>query len=71
MPDQYEEKRTSTGELTRVLASTFAPGRPEGKGDGGWRHKLANRTEALRYLRSAERYWYGESFGSEKRSRAA
>lgn len=71
MTEQYEEKPTAGGGVARVLAGTYVPGRPEGKGDGGWRQKLAERTDALRYLKSAERYWYGESFGSEKRRGAA
>ncbi len=71
MPYQYEEKCTPEGTVTRVLSGTFEPGKPEGKGDGSWRQKLGSRAEELRYLKSAERYWYGESFGSEKRKKPA
>lgn len=71
MPYQYEEKPAAEGGLARVLSETYEPGLPEGKEDGCWRQKLGTRTEALGYLKSAERYWYGESFGSEKRKGTA
>ncbi len=39
---------------------------------GVWRQKLASREEKLRYLETAERYWYGkEWYGSEKRKTPA
>jgi hypothetical protein len=68
---QYEDKCTSEGKAVRVLASTFEPGVPVGKEDGKWRQKLGSRADELKYLKSAERYWYGESFGSEKRRKPA
>ena len=40
--------------------------------DGGWRYKLASREEKLKYLETAERYWYSkEWYGSEKRKTPA
>ena len=56
MTYQYEEKSTINGVPVRVLADTYAPGRPEDKHDGRWRYKIGNRAEMLRYLRSAEGY---------------
>ncbi len=40
--------------------------------EGEWRQKLASRAERLKYLETAERYWYGkEWYGSEKRKKPA
>ena len=37
-----------------------------------WRKKLNNREEMLKYLRTADRYWYSDDwFGSEKRKNPA
>ena len=71
MSYQNTEHDAAGGGLASATTASYAPGRPEDKNDGRWRHKLAARAEALKYLRSAERYWYGESFGSEKRRGAA
>ena len=71
MPYQYEIMCTEEGSKVKVLAETYEPGKPESKDAGYWRQKLGSRAEELRYLKSAERYWYGESFGSEKRKKPA
>jgi hypothetical protein len=55
-----------------VLGATYAPGTPDAQTEGQWRQKLTGRVEELRYLRSAERYWYSpEWFGSERRKKPA
>ena len=36
-----------------------------------WRSKLPDRERRLKYLETGERYWYGESFGSERRKSKA
>jgi hypothetical protein len=71
MPYQYEEKCDAEGKAARVLAGTYEPGKPDDKAGGQWRAKIDSRAEELKYLKSAERYWYGESFGSEKRRKEA
>ena len=71
MPYRYEDKCSASGEVIKVLAETYEPGKPDGNQDGNWRQKLGSRSEELRYLKSAERYWYGEPFGSEKRRKPA
>ena len=39
---------------------------------GKWRQKLGSRADKLKYLRTAERYWYSKDwFGSEKRKTPA
>jgi hypothetical protein len=48
-----------------VIEPAFDEGKP-GTPDK-WREKLHSRDRMLRYLKTGERYWYGESFGSEKR----
>ena len=55
-----------------LLGETYEEGKPEGEEMGRWRQKLENRADKLKYLSTAERYWYGEDwFGSEKRKTPA
>ncbi len=54
---------------SEVLGPTFEPGKPNEP--IRWREKLRDRDEMLKYIRSAERYWYGEGHGSEKRKTEA
>jgi hypothetical protein len=66
-----KKKAPGWGEID-VLGETFDEGRPEGEDVGRWRQKLESREDKLRYLQTAERYWYGEEwFGSEKRKNPA
>jgi hypothetical protein len=67
------EKKSAPGRKeVEVLGATFEEGKPEGEDVGRWRQKLGSREEKLRYLESAERYWYSkEGFGSEKRKNPA
>ena len=46
-----------------VLGPTYEAGKPDEPVK--WRQKLQNRDEMLKYLQSAERYWFGTGFGSE------
>ncbi len=64
-PEQGK-KETVAGE---VIEPEFAEGKPA-KIDN-WRHKLADRERMLKYLKTGERYWYGESYGSERRKTKA
>ena len=60
------EKNDWRGKKVKVLDETYEPGIPEVK--DAWRAKIQTREQALRYLDSAERYWYSDEwFGSEKR----
>ncbi len=53
-------------------ATGFEAGKPEDVELGRWRQKLASRDEKLRYLQTAERYYYSKDwFGSEKRKNPA
>ena len=72
MEYKVEEKSAPGRDNVEVLGDTFEKGRPEGEEMGRWRQKLGNREEKLKYLRTAERYWYGKDwFGSEKRKTPA
>ena len=48
-----------------VIEPAFDEGKPTGPDQ--WRTKLQGRDAMLKYLKTGERYWYGEGFGSEKR----
>ena len=67
--DYKVEKKSAPGrEVVEVLGPTFEPGKPQGDQMGRWRQKLESREQKLKYLESAERYFYAkEGFGSEKR----
>jgi hypothetical protein len=58
-----------SNEKAEVLGPTYEPGKPSEP--ERWRGKLRNRDEMLKYIQSGERYWYGESHGSEKRKSPA
>ena len=65
-----KEKRGVAREDPKMIGEeTFEPGKPDGPCD--WKGKLQSREERLKFIRTALRYWYGESFGSEKRKTPA
>ena len=72
MEYKIEKKSAPNRDEVEVLGETFEEGKPEGEDEGKWRQKLENRQEKLKYLQSAERYWYAtEWYGSEKRKNPA
>jgi len=72
MEYKVEEKSAPGRDKVEVLGETFEEGKPEGEEMGRWRQKLGSRKEKLKYLQTAERYWYGKDwFGSEKRKTPA
>ena len=72
MEYKVEKKRAPGREEVEVLGATFEEGKPEGEALGKWRQKLMSRQEKLKYLQTAERYWYGKDwYGSEKRKNPA
>lgn len=64
------EKKDFTGKKVKILGESYDPGTPECIGSGeylGWRAKFKTKEDKLKYLKSAERYWYSKDwFGSEK-----
>ena len=70
MSSKTTEKKSWTGEKVQVLDADYEKGKPN-KIDC-WGDKLTDRKDILRYLESAERYWYAkEGYGSEKRKNPA
>ena len=69
---KVEEVSAPNRDKVEVLGETYEKGKPEGEEAGKWRQKLENRADKLKYLSTAERYWYGKDwFGSEKRKTPA
>ena len=69
---KIEEVSAPNRDKVELLGETYEDGKPEGEEMGRWRQKLENRADKLKYLSTAERYWYGEDwFGSEKRKTPA
>jgi len=72
MEDKAKIKKTPARKKTEVPEAAFEKGKPEGEELGKWRQKLASRQEKMKYLQTAERYWYSEDwYGSEKRKNPA
>lgn len=72
MEYQVEKKSSPGRKEVEVLGATYEEGEPDDKELGKWRHKVGNRTEKLKYLETAERYWYSDDwYGSEKRKNPA
>ncbi len=69
MSSDKTKKKSWTGEDVEVLGETYETGKPDIKDE--WRKKLGDREQMLKYLKSGERYWYGEGYGSEKRKSPA
>ena len=64
------EKKDFSGKTVKILGESYDPGAPECVGCGedlGWRGKFKSKQDKIKYLKSAERYWYSKDwFGSEK-----
>ncbi len=52
-----------------IIEPNFEEGKPSEPDK--WRLKLPDRQRMMKYLETGERYWYGESFGSERRKSKA
>ncbi len=50
-------------------SNIFQPGKPEKP--LSWLKNVTDREQMLSYLKTAERYWFGEGFGSESRKTPA
>jgi len=72
MEYKLEKKKAPGRDEVEVLGTTYEEGIPEGEETGRWRQKLGSRAERLKYLQSAERYWYSDDwYGSERRKTPA
>jgi hypothetical protein len=72
MEYKIEKTKAPGRDEVELLGATFEPGKPEGEDVGKWRQKLDSREERLKYLKTGERYFYGDEwFGSEKRKNPA
>jgi hypothetical protein len=71
MEYKFVEKKDFMGKKVKVLDATYEPGEPEIMGVGedlGWRKHNAGKEDMLKYLKSAQRYWYSEDwYGSERK----
>lgn len=66
---QKDRPRVAREDPEMIGEETFESGKPDEPYN--WRGKLVSREEILNYLKTALRYWYGESFGSERRKSPA
>lgn len=72
MANKIVNKNAPGRESVEVLQETYESGKPDAKDLGKWRQKMQSRKEKLKYLETAERYWYSKDwYGSEKRKKPA
>ncbi len=70
MKETRVKRKNFKGEEVEIHGGVYEEGLPTQPDN--WIRKLRNREEMLRYIRTAERYWYSEDwFGSEKRKTKA
>ncbi len=68
--EKQEERVDFEGKKVKIVGADYDPGTPTEP--HLWRNKLKTREEMLKYLETAERYWFSkEWFGSEKRKNPA
>ncbi len=67
--EKLKKVRNKEGKDVEILDCILENGKPDGAYN--WRRMFIDRKLMLRYLSTGERYWYGESFGSEKRKNPA
>ena len=67
--EKMKKVKDKDGKEIEILDAQIDPGQPEAADN--WRVKLIDRKRMLQYLETGERYWYGESYGSEKRKNPA
>jgi hypothetical protein len=71
---EISKTKAPNREEVEILGATFEAGAPVGEDMGKWNHKFSSRAENLRYLQTAQRYFYSpanEGFGSERRKNPA
>ena len=66
---QLEEKTDFAGHPVKLIKDNYDKGVPTGKED--WRSIEEDRAEMLKQVKTSLRYWYSESYGSEKRKKPA
>jgi|GEM_PF-560805 len=73
MAEKYPtiKKKLFNGKEVEILGELYEPGEPQVGERYDWRDRLVEKETKLKYLRNALRYWYGESYGSEKRKNPA
>ncbi len=69
--DETTERGSTSLKLVEHVGENGQSETNRGHPVGAWRRKLSTRAERLRYLETAERYWYGKEYGSEKRKKPA
>lgn len=66
---KLEEKTDFSGKKVKLINDNYDPGVPTEKED--WRSIEEGRTEMLKQVKTSLRYWYSESYGSERRKKPA
>jgi len=66
---KLEEKTDFSGKKVKLINDNYDPGVPTEKED--WRSIEEGRAEMLKQVKTSLRYWYSESYGSERRKKPA
>lgn len=69
MAETRIKKQKFDGTEVEIVGETYDGGLPDGPDK--WRGKMGDFDNMISYIKTAQRYYYGESYGSEKRKNPA
>jgi hypothetical protein len=66
---KLKEMKDFAGHKVKLIQESYAPGQAQGKED--WRNKSEDKEGLIKQVKTELHYWYGPSFGSERRKKPA
>jgi CO dehydrogenase/acetyl-CoA synthase delta subunit len=66
---KLKDMKDFAGHKVKLIQESYAPGQAQGKED--WRNKLEDKEQLINQVKTELHYWYGPSFGSERRKKPA
>ena len=66
---KLKDMKDFAGHKVKLIQESYEPGQAQGKED--WRNKLEDKEQLIKQVKTELHYWYGPSFGSEKRKKPA
>jgi len=66
---KLKEMKNFAGQKVKLIQESYESGQAKGKED--WRNKLDDKEQLIKQVKTELHYWYGPSFGSERRKKPA
>jgi len=66
---KLKEMKDFAGKKVKLIQESYEPGQAQGKED--WRNKGEDKEGLIQQVKTELHYWYGPSFGSERRKKPA